>query len=70
MDQVLSGRPVTAEARLRSQVSLHATYSGQSGSGTELSPSASVFLVSIIAPILLTLSLSLHTPCRCVILVN
>jgi hypothetical protein len=43
MAQAVSRRPLTAEARVRAQVSARGIYSGQSGTGTGFSPSSSVF---------------------------
>jgi hypothetical protein len=43
MAQAVSGRPFTAEVRVRSQVNLCGIYGGQSGTGTSFSPSTSVF---------------------------
>jgi hypothetical protein len=44
MDQAVSRRPPTAEARVRSRVSLCGICGGQSGTGTGFSESTSVFL--------------------------
>jgi hypothetical protein len=54
MAQEVSRRPLTSEARVRSQFSLCGICGGQSGTGTGLSSSTSLFSVSIIPP-------SLHT---------
>jgi hypothetical protein len=43
MDQAVSRRPPTAEARVRSRVSLCGICGGQSGTGTDYSQSTSVF---------------------------
>jgi hypothetical protein len=43
MAQAVSRRPPTAEARVRSRVSLCGICGGQSGTGTSFSPSSSVF---------------------------
>jgi hypothetical protein len=43
MAQAISRRPPTAEARVRSRVSPCGNFDGQSGTGTGLSPSTSVF---------------------------
>jgi hypothetical protein len=43
MAQAVSRRPLTAEARVRAQVSARGICSGQSGAGTGFSPSSSVF---------------------------
>jgi hypothetical protein len=43
MVQVVSRRPLTAEARVRSRVNPCGICGGQSGSGTGFSPSSSVF---------------------------
>jgi hypothetical protein len=43
MAQAVIRRPVTAESRARSRVSLCRIYGGQSGTGTDFSPSTSVF---------------------------
>jgi hypothetical protein len=51
MAQAVSGRPPTAEARVRSRVSPCGIYGGQSDIGTGLSPSTSVF------------SCQFHSPC-------
>jgi hypothetical protein len=42
MTQVISRRPLTAEARVRARVNPYGIY-GQSGTGTGFSPSSSVF---------------------------
>ena len=52
--QAVSRRPLTSEARVRSQFSLCGICGGQSGTGTGLSSSTSLLSVSIIPP-------SLHT---------
>jgi hypothetical protein len=41
--QVVSRRPVTAEAQVRARVNPCSIYGGQSGIGTRFSPSSSVF---------------------------
>jgi hypothetical protein len=43
MAQALSHRPLTAEAWIRSWVGPYGIFGGQSGTGTRLSPSTSVF---------------------------
>ena len=43
MAQAVSRRPLTAGARFRSRVSSFGICGGQSGTGTDFSPSASVF---------------------------
>jgi hypothetical protein len=43
MAQAVSRRPLTAEARVRSRVSLCGIYGGQSGTGTGFSWNTSVF---------------------------
>jgi hypothetical protein len=43
MSQAVSRQPLTAEARVRSRVSPCVIFGGQSGTGTGLSPSTSVF---------------------------
>jgi len=50
--QAVSRRPVTAEVRVRSQVSLCEICGERSGSGTGVSPSISICLVSIIPAML------------------
>jgi hypothetical protein len=42
MSQVVSRRPLTAEARVRARVNPCGIYGGQSGIGTGFSPSSSV----------------------------
>jgi hypothetical protein len=44
MTQVVSRRPLTAEARVRARVNSCGICGGQSGTGTGFSPSSSVFL--------------------------
>jgi hypothetical protein len=43
MAQVVSRRPLTAEARFRAEVNPCVICDGQSGTGTDFSPSSSVF---------------------------
>jgi hypothetical protein len=43
MTQVVSRRPLTAEDRVRARVNPCGIYGGQSGTGTNFSPSSSVF---------------------------
>jgi hypothetical protein len=43
MAQVVSRRPLTAEARVRARVNTCGICDGQSGTGTGFSPSSSVF---------------------------
>jgi hypothetical protein len=43
MAQVVSRRPLTAEARFRARANPRGICGGQSGTGTGLSPSSSVF---------------------------
>jgi hypothetical protein len=43
MDQVVSRRPLTAEARVRARVNPCGICGGQSGTGTGFSPTSSVF---------------------------
>jgi hypothetical protein len=43
MAQVVSRRPLTAEARVRARVNPRGICGGQSGTGTGVSPSSSVF---------------------------
>jgi hypothetical protein len=43
MVQVVSRRPLTAEARVRARVNPYVIYGGKSGIGTGFSPSSSVF---------------------------
>jgi hypothetical protein len=50
MAQVVSRRPLTAEARVRARLNPCGICGGQSGTGTRFSPSSSVFPVSIIPP--------------------
>jgi hypothetical protein len=47
MAQVVSRRPLTAEARVRARVNPRRICGGQSGTGTGFSPSSSVFPVNI-----------------------
>jgi hypothetical protein len=47
MGQVVSRRPLTAEARVRALVNPCGFCSGQNGTGTGFSPSSSVFSLSI-----------------------
>jgi hypothetical protein len=50
MAQVVSHRPLTAEARVRARVNSCGICGGQSGTGTGLSPSSSVFPCQYIIP--------------------
>jgi hypothetical protein len=50
MVQAVSHRPLSAEARVRTQVSTYGFFGEQTGTGTGLSPSSSVSPVSIIPP--------------------
>jgi hypothetical protein len=50
MAQAVSRRPLTEEARVRARVSARGICGGQSGTGTDFSPTFSVFLVNIIPP--------------------
>jgi hypothetical protein len=50
MAQVVSRRPLTAEARVRSRISPCGICGGQIGSGTGFSPSSSVFPCQYIIP--------------------
>jgi hypothetical protein len=50
MSQVVSRRPLTAEARVRVQVNPCGICGGQSGTGTGLSPSPSVFPCQYVNP--------------------
>jgi hypothetical protein len=52
MAQAVSRRHLTAEASVRARVSPCGICGGQSGAGTGLSPSSSVFPVKIIPPYL------------------
>ena len=54
MAQVVSRRPLTAEAQFRSQTSSCEIFVGHNGTGTGFSPSISVSPVSIIQPLLHT----------------
>jgi hypothetical protein len=56
--QVISRRPLTAEALVRARVSPCGIFGGQIGSGTGFPPSLLIFPVSIIPPWLSTLILS------------
>jgi hypothetical protein len=49
MAQVVSRRPLTAEARIRARVNPCGICGGQSGNGTGFSPSSSVFPCQYIA---------------------
>jgi hypothetical protein len=60
MDYAVTGRPLTAESRVRSQVSPSEIYGGQSGTGTGFSLRVPWFSpVRIIPPMLHTLTLIL-----------
>jgi hypothetical protein len=50
MAQAVSRRHVTVEAKVRGRVSPCGIYGGQSGTGTDFSPSSSVSPVNIIPP--------------------
>jgi hypothetical protein len=50
MVQVVSRRPLTAEARVRARVNPCGICDGQSGNGTGFSPISSVFLCQYIIP--------------------
>jgi hypothetical protein len=54
MAQVVSRRPLTAEARVRTRVNPCGICGGQSGTGTGFSPSFSVFPCQYIIPPLLS----------------
>jgi hypothetical protein len=51
MAQVVSRRPLTAEARARARVNPCGIFGGQSGPGTGFSPSSSVFPCQYIIPL-------------------
>jgi hypothetical protein len=54
MAQVVSRRPLTAEARVRARINPCRICRGQSGTGTGFSPSSSVFPCQYIIPLLLS----------------
>jgi hypothetical protein len=48
MSQVISGRRLTLEAGVRAQSNSCGNCAGKSGTGTDISPSTSVFLLSVL----------------------
>jgi hypothetical protein len=54
MAQVVSRRPLTAEARVQARVNPCGICGGQSGTGTDFSPSSSVFPCQYIIPLSLS----------------